>query len=342
MKYCKKDNMTKFTGVEYIKLAACSAAGKDKLTWEERLDWFDSNEEKISQISYLNELKDNDDEPYQFKKALYALQDAREGKPTGYAMGLDMTASGVQIFAALSGCPTTAKAVNMVHDGIRHDLYRESGNILGMEHIPRISLKEAIMQYFYSSVATPRRVFGGEVDRFYDLMQETLPGAYDVMEVLKSCQSYIKDSYQFKAPCGSNVLIRQKIVMEHKIRAELDMEDMDNWYAVQAKKEFGMKPKDRSIPANVAHACDGWIVRQVIKACNKLGFHAYHCHDKYFCSPNHMNTLRIVMRGVLAELCNMDFMTQTVRAITGIEDYEYTKITNDLSKTVSKADYIIT
>jgi len=334
MKYCNKAQMTKLSALEYIKVGAANAHGQDKLPWQARIDWFDAHTEDFKKESFINEA----DEKYQLIKALHAYKDSLEGKPTGYAVGLDATASGVGIYACLSGCKDSARAVNLGDIPARMDMYTDMGKQLELD-ILRKDLKEAIMQYFYSSEAKPKAVFGDHVNAFYELMESALPGAYDITETLKGCQNFIEDRYQFQAPCGSNILIRQQVMERKRIELKSEYDDMENWYVTHERKIWGKKKLDKSIPANVAHAADGWVVRQVIKACNIQGFHAYHCHDKWFCSPVHMNKLRYTHKLVMAELSKMDWLSQVVRDITGLEDYSYEKISKDLHHTIMKADY---
>lgn len=89
MYYCNEHNMTFFTDIEYIKIAICNTYGKDKLEWADRLLWTETKS-----MSELWALVDDADEPYQMRKALHALEDVRAGKPTGYTVGFDSTASG--------------------------------------------------------------------------------------------------------------------------------------------------------------------------------------------------------------------------------------------------------
>ena len=50
------------------------------------------------------------------------------GEPIGMPVEMDATASGIQILACLSGCVTTASAVNLIDTFCREDLYQEVAN----------------------------------------------------------------------------------------------------------------------------------------------------------------------------------------------------------------------
>ena len=149
------------------------------------------------------------DEPYQYYKALKALDDVNNLNPTGFAVGMDSTASGVQMFACLSGCIQTAEAVNLTGDGLRHDLYSDVMNSLNID-APRSDVKQAVMTFFYSSEAMPKAVFGSKVNKFYAAMEAKLPGACDVMKHLKLCQKFISEQYFYRGDSLSTLRKNQK------------------------------------------------------------------------------------------------------------------------------------
>ena len=242
-------NMTLFTDREYIQIALANTYGKDKLNWDERLIFVESRTREE-----LWELVDTADEPYQYRKALHALEDLDAGKPTGYTMGLDSTASGGQMFAILSGCHQSAEKVNLMGDGIRHDLYEDIGQYFDAE-ISRSDLKDAIMTGFYQSTAVPERVFGDQVQYFYNVLEQNLKGAYEVLQLCSAAQACIGASYSFKNPSGHDVLIRQKIVKDYRVEAKTGYDWTENYHFNQQRKEFGLKvdsrgnPSDKSIAA---------------------------------------------------------------------------------------------
>jgi hypothetical protein len=91
--------------IDNIKIAVAGHAGKDKLLWQERIDWFDSikNQENIEW-----------DEPILGRKALRAYKETLKGNPTGYMMGLDACASGIQMMSILSGCMWCIEKINII------------------------------------------------------------------------------------------------------------------------------------------------------------------------------------------------------------------------------------
>ena len=333
MRYNTEKMMTEFTPMEYIKLGAANAFGLDKEIWSKRLDWFEENKNDLYSIA------GKADEPFQYIKACKAYEDALNGVPTGYCVGFDSTASGVQMFAALSNCKVTAAKVNLVKDDQRHDLYKEMGKALAMD-VPRQDLKDAIMTFFYSSESEPERVFGERINEFITLMRKELPGAFATMQVLKTMQVHIGESYELKTPDGFDVLIRQKVIEEKRVECSMGHKGLENWNAKQQIKVFGPKKRDRSIPANVAHICDGWVVRNLTKRCHALGFDMYHVHDCFFCSPKHMNKLRYEYKKLLAELSESNYLYEVVKSLSG-KDVPALKGDGSLAEHIMGSDYAI-
>lgn len=80
--------MQTFTAKEYLKIDIANSFGLDKTTWDERINWFDQNENN------LFDLLASADEPAMFFAGISAWFDVKEGKPSGYPISLDATASG--------------------------------------------------------------------------------------------------------------------------------------------------------------------------------------------------------------------------------------------------------
>lgn len=342
MKYCEENHMTMFTDLEYIQLGIANAYGKDSVTWAERLDWFKNNEHQ------LMDLVDEAKEPYQYIKAIHAYEDSLEGRPTGYAIGMDSTASGVQMFALLSGCEKTATAVNLIGDGIRHDLYTAVLNELSMA-MEREGIKKPVMTHFYQSTKLQEELFGEGYPEFIRAMEQGLPGAQEVLEICRIVQKHItKGEYRVKTPAGHDVYIRHRVKKDYKVECKIPVEGTKGMYFTQRKREFGIKrdrygkPSGRDVSANLAHVCDGWFASQLItRAKKEWDIDIYHVHDKFFAHPRHMNRVRWLGREVLVELYEMDYLQYFVRELTGQKDYIYKKHSTDLAAKIRTSDYFI-
>jgi len=330
------DGMTQFTGIEYLKLAIANSFGMDKSDWLTRLIWVEEN------IDNLITLAPDAAEPYQYIKAIRALEDACAHIPTGYCVGFDATASGAQIYACLSGCLVTGAKVNLVNDAIRHEVYSDMAKAMGA-NIPREDMKEACMTFFYGSRAVPERVFGVDTPMlaaFYNLLSVEMKGAYEVMNLLLDCQNHVGEEYAITAPDGHVAYIRTQVKHMDTVSTSISMAGEEEWVMDYEHMEFGFKYKDKSIPANVAHLLDSWLVRTVILECKKLGFEAYHVHDCYFCSPKYMNQLRLVYREALAQLAEMNYLDTIVGQLLG-SNVSFGINGSKLAKEIRKSDYAL-
>jgi DNA-directed RNA polymerase len=68
---------------EYVLIDVANQFGKDKLTWNERIEWTQSN------LPYLEDLIDEAKKPFLYAKAVNALRNIRKGLQTNHLVGLD-------------------------------------------------------------------------------------------------------------------------------------------------------------------------------------------------------------------------------------------------------------
>lgn len=183
--------MQTFTPIEYLKIDVASSFGLDKKTWDERIAWFDENEEELIDVLQEPNKKILDKklkiakEPALFYAGLKAYEKASKGQAISYPISLDATASGAQLLAILIGCQKSASLCNVVDTGDREDLYTNVYNAmcerLGTESkISHAPVKKAIMTSLYGSEAQPKRVFGegALLDTFYETMEEEATGIW--------------------------------------------------------------------------------------------------------------------------------------------------------------------
>lgn len=176
-------------------IAIANHAGKDKLTWQERIDWV-SNQPDVDNIPFK--------QPMLGRKAVRALKDTVEGKPSGYTMSLDATSSGLQIMAVISGCKQTARYVNCIDPTVRHDVYSEVQAMMNShlkQPVLKDIVKQATMTHYYNSKATPKLVFSAnELDTFYKTLNGLLPGAEAVMNTINACWNPKADAHSWVMP----------------------------------------------------------------------------------------------------------------------------------------------
>ena len=134
-----------FTGMQYLKIAIANAYGLDKHVWQDRLNWFKRNQ------GQLESLDKDADEPVLYRKYVRAFRQAERGEPIGTPIGLDATASGLQMLAVMSGCAKTAEAVNLIDTGKREDVYNKMSDHMSQmlsRPIDRKDLKKPVMTTF--------------------------------------------------------------------------------------------------------------------------------------------------------------------------------------------------
>ncbi len=119
-----------YTGWQWLLIDAANQYGLDKLTFEERIEWTESN---INSLEIL--ANDVGKEKPLYIKAVMAIRKAQQGEPTGHMVHVDASASGIQIMSAISGCEKGADASGLINPDVRANAYKtimeEMNNILG-------------------------------------------------------------------------------------------------------------------------------------------------------------------------------------------------------------------
>jgi hypothetical protein len=254
--------MQLLTPYQYILVDIANAMGLDKLSWDDRIQWTKDNDHK------LESLVDQAETPPMFYGAVQALRDVQQGKPTGWGVSLDATASGAQILALLAGCEASASLCNVINVGARMDLYTaiyeamlaETG---GDSKITRADCKAAILTSLYGSMAQPVRVFGtGEMlTLFYKTMETRMTGAWSLNKDLISL--------------WQDDVLTHSWVMPDGFEVEIPVEDLEakhiTFMGAPVQVDIRVnKPTDKglSLPANVTHSVDGMILRELHRRCS--------------------------------------------------------------------------
>jgi len=272
-----RKSMTKFTGIEYIKIDIANQFGLDKINWNNRIEFVNANKDKLETITELA------NEPILFAKAVRAYRDAQNHIPTGFIMGLDATASGIQIMACLMGCKKTAKRVNLVNTSKREDVYQfvaEKLSKLCGRIFPRSIVKYPCMTTFYGSLQQPKDIFGDntpELNNFYNILNNELSGAMECMNDMQSCWQSNKKIHQWTLPDGHIAYVKVMVPEDHKIEIdELDHATFTHRIYVNKAQESGL-----SLAANIIHSVDGYVVREMVRNSKRQGFDLLHIHDSF-------------------------------------------------------------
>lgn len=262
--------MQTFTGVEYLKIDIASNFGLNRKTWNQRIEWFDEFLSDVSDENIQN-LMVQAKEPALFYAGCLAYRKALQKLPVSYPISLDGTASGIQILSLLSGCVESAFRCNVVSlDEERKDVYQEVFNRmlekLGKDvSINYDDVKKSVMTSFYSSIAVPRNTFGeGSVllDLFYETVEEMMPGAWELNKSLLAIWQKDKKSHDWVLPDNFHVKVKVMRSEEGKVTF-LHNRYVVNYY-VNDCDETG-----RSLPANITHSVDGFVVRELVNRASK-------------------------------------------------------------------------
>ena len=252
-------NVQKFrelTGREYLMadIACKHDKAYEKLGWDDRLFHF-------SQIDFKDpKTFKNASNPVGLRAAYLALEDTALKQPSGYMISLDAASSGLQLLSLLVSCPTSWKLCG--GDENVMDAYAEI--FLHMNTgltIDRKDVKQSIMTALYGSTATPKAVFGDDIDVFYETMELMAPGAWDLNLGIQELWDEIDGTtYDWIMPDNFYACIEthDKEIISFKF---LDEE-------FQVVQKVNERPRfHKGLGPNLIHGVDGLIVREMYRRC---------------------------------------------------------------------------
>ena len=319
-------NKELITELPNLYIAIANHAGKDKLTWAERVKWV--SEQNIADIEW--------EEPILGRKAVRALRDTAAERPTGYVMSIDATASGLQIMAVLSGCTQTAKLVNCIDPTKRYDLYTEIADLMNQKLAKPLSrkiVKQVAMTHYYNSRATPKALLSDEeLKVFYEVMEGLLPGAEAVMTLINTCWNNQGNHHSWIMPDGHTVYV-PVIEGVNGIYSDDEFGDIPlRWYHQTKSDNF------RSLCPNIIHSVDGYVAREMIRRCD---FQLSHIHDCFVFNPNYLQKVCKAYREIMAEIAKCDLLRDILRQITGNPNLQVEKASTDLDIYIYNSSYML-
>ena len=327
--------MRTFKGTTYLKIDIANCYGLDRLAWDDRVHWYNNNE------PILESLHSTAKHPILYRKAVRAMRVVQQGKPTNHIMGLDATASGLQIMGALSGCHDTARATNLIDTGERKDVYQNIADC--MNAIPGISVtrdqvKKPVMTVFYGSTAKPKEIFGegATLAAFYLALKEQLTGAYDLMDVLQQYWNSSATKHRWTLPDGHVACVP----VTQTVEKNLEIDECDHMRFAYRAKVITPKIRSRSLAANIVHSIDGWIVRQMVAAAHQQGFWLAPIHDCFYTSPNNMDKVRQNYITIMQWVANNSQVSKILSEING-KKVTYTPLSTDLGALIAHSEYAL-
>ena len=329
-----------FTPLEWLYIGIANAYGLDKKLWEERLQWAYANES--SYLSDVEALAQSASEPFMFRKLVNSLKDHKEGLPVSCLVGIDCTASGLQLLSLMTGDMKAATHVNLVNNGKRNDIYSYGAEFMSSvcsKPVTRDMLKNPIMTTFYASTAKPKEIFGDgtpELQAYYEFLKTELEGPYHAMLDMMSCTDPNALSYSWTMPNGTLVHLP---VMD-TVSKKLEIDELDHKTFTMVTEVNKPKEYDRSLPANIVQSVDAFVTSELVRRCN---FTVLPIHDCYYCSPVHVNEMRRTFNKILSEIPHMNLLQRILRGVTGDATLEYTLMCDpeELSQLVLEAEYAL-
>jgi hypothetical protein len=275
--------------MQYLKMDVAAHYGHDKENWDVRLNWTELHD------SELEDLVPYASTPAMYHAAVQALRLAQAGKPSGYPISLDATASGLQFLSLLTGCEKSARLCNVVSTGNREDaymvIYKQMQMDMDMDmddrademiqklkaaghELPTTSredVKQAMMCALYGSTAEPKKIFGAGtplLDQFYITISEMAPGAWALNEALQALWQPGALSHDWIMP--DNFHVHAKV--------EKSVTDCVQFLGASVFVTFSVNEgtkKGKALGPNIIHSVDGMVVREMQRRCSyRLGLKA--------------------------------------------------------------------
>ena len=276
--------MLKFTPLEYLKIDIANAFGKDKLTWGERLQWYEDNKNNLDFTKA--------DEPARACAGIDALEKTLRGEPTGFMCAMDATISGVQLLSIMLGSRVGCILTNAIHSGERVDGYTYIYEMTkqyapNLESLTRQNIKDAVMQYFYGGSKTAKDMFGEEGFMIFELvLSEIVPDLVKLRNLLLDLWNPNVKEYHWTLPDNFhvNMLVEKTNYYSFKL--------FDEEYSFGITENAPVKKGDmgsKALGANITHSVDGFILREMCARCMYNQEHIDELRKVQHSKPNMLN-----------------------------------------------------
>lgn len=265
--------MQLFSGKDYLKIDIANNFGKDKLSFEERISWFNENLEPYlyqhtNDVALLQMANESEESPALAFAGLQAYRNMLNNIPSGYKVGLDACCSGIQILSALTACKSGLTATGLIGNK-RNDaytlVYEEFKRLYKKPNEKtRADCKAAIMPMYYGSNKRPKEYFGHtdeELQCFYQANKNICTGAMKLRNLW--CESWNPNTtkHTFSLPDGFDVVLPN--LVQNTYLAQINGQDIE--FKI---KEEGKTQHSVSNCANATHAIDAMICREMQRRAN--------------------------------------------------------------------------
>ena len=260
------------------------------------------------------------DEPLIYAKCVRAIRAHQHGERVGIPIHFDATASGLQINGCFLACPSTLVATNAIanDDEERRDVYTDIHDsmkaklpLLGT--LTRQEVKDAAVPAIYGSEAEPKAVFGKNVDTFWAAFSQ-MEGAYWYLKVLPQLWRDDITEYSFTLPDGYVVYVPVTGDVETKVFVECLGDDV-----TITQQVIGRKEQSKCFLANITHAFDAYILRNIVRKCKAADIDIMCIHDSFGTHPNYSGTIAEWYRVELANLVLANPLPAILKEIFGVD-----------------------
>ena len=285
---------------KWIEVDIANQCGLDKYTFEERI-------KRTGDV----------EKPWLHANAVRALEACDKGIPTGFVMGLDACASGLQMLAVMSRCEVTAEHTNLKGSqrndvyGLHHKAMEKRVGHIGLD---RKTIKGATMTVFYGSQKTPRETFPDKpvLNAFYESLSEIAPLPTKLIKIIKQCWDNTALYHEWVLPDGHTAHV--KVYVPYMKRFEV--QELDGKKFTYAYKENEASDYGVSILGNTVHSVDSYVCREMIRRMDKQGIQILTIHDAYYTRPQYMDILCHTYREIMADVMEMDLLEDILFQIT--------------------------
>ena len=246
--------MKYYTDLQYVQIALANAAGFEKT--------ISSNENKIlwAEMADLADWKAKAKDKMAYADAYQAYQDAHAGIPSGFIMGMDAGASGVQMLSVLTGDLKAAISTGLAKEHERGNFYKDVEKAVdsGLDIDPD-DLKQAVMTAFYMSEKVPTEVFGEDnMHYFNEALDECAPECFGLLQMVLGLHGELgKTSYSWPMPNG------YKVYTPVLVTDKLTTVDMLGGTFRYETKNIAEDESYKGLLANIAHSVDAFVSDEV-------------------------------------------------------------------------------
>lgn len=322
-------------GWYWLKVDIANAFGLDKLTWDERVAFVDSNIDAM--LADIDAWSAKADDPLLAKSALLAYQESLATGKSNHIVRLDATTSGPQLMSVMTRDIEGMQRFNVIGNSVRRDFYTEVAQAIydqtrdselwgsnpDFKKI-RKDIKRSIMTYYYNSEANPKAYFGEdskELKVFYDVMATSAKGAVELKGYINSLWSDTKLYNAWYLPDGHYAYC--PVMVQDKKRIEI--KEMKGGTATMTVVCDVNKPSHephRSLMPSTIHSIDALMMRWVVEMLDEKGIQVSPIHDSFGVHAEHCDALREAYRKCLARLYKENILNSILRQIQPDAEFE--------------------